>query len=70
MSKRIFATLATCALMVGAIIAPATSDAKTRHAKHAKAACALQPLDDALGQIEADLSPIIRIKLKLCGPLT
>jgi hypothetical protein len=70
MSKRILATLATCALMVGAVIAPATSDAKARHAKHAKEACIFQPIDDALGQIEANLAPIIRIKLRLCGPIS
>ena len=71
MSKRIVATLAACALMVGALIAPATSNAK--HAKHARAAksdCIFQGLDDALGQIEANLSPIITVKLRLCGPVT
>ena len=74
MSKRIVASLAACALMLGALAAPGTSVAKKRsHARTAKALkadCWLQPLDDALGQIEADLAPIIRVKLRLCGPVT
>lgn len=72
MSKKIVATLAACALMLGALVAPGTSVAKkhSRHARTAKADCILQPLDDALGQIEANLAPIIRVKVRLCGPVT